>query len=128
MSLYPYPGSQRLRAVSWSHRLATSSTEAQVVDVARDFLATFSPYDLARLPESCRPGRIVDANDVNELAFILVRHDHDDSLGTPRAIHRLTTFFGNASLRLSELMAEQRAHEIIPPPRPGSSVDRAAPS
>jgi hypothetical protein len=111
MSIYPYPGEDqpRLVAVSWAQRLKAARDEAEVVATARDFLATFSPYDLARLPEACRPGRLVDGNDVNELAFILVRHDHDDGRGTARCINRLTRFFTNASVRLSEVTA-------VPPP------------
>ena len=105
MSIYPYAASgSGLQAVSWPQRLKSARTEAEVVDVARDFLATFSPYDLARLPEELRPGRLVDGNDVNDVAFTLVRHDHDDGRGTARSIHRLTTFFTNASVRLTELM------------------------
>jgi hypothetical protein len=105
MSIYPYPASGSvLQAVSWPHRLKTARTEAEVVDVARDFLATFSPYDLARLPEVLRPGRLVDGADVNDVAYTLVRHDHDDSRGTARCIHRLTNFFTSASVRLTELL------------------------
>ena len=109
MSIYPFPGPQRLTATSWPQRLRVANTEQGVVDAARDFLATFSPYDLARLPESLRPGRIVDANDVSELAFTLVRQCHDDAQGTARCIHKLTSFFTQASVRLSELKA-QGAH------------------
>ena len=116
MSIYPYPPSAaRLVAVSWPQRLKSARSEAEVVDIARDFLATFSPYDLARLPEALRPGRLVDGNDVSEFAFTLVRHDHDDSHGTARCIYRLTNFFTNASVRLTELM-------FRPAPKPSSTA------
>jgi len=122
MSIYPYPGHDgaRLHAVSWQQRLKDARSDADVVAVTRDFLATFSPYDLARLPEACRPGRIVDAGDVNDLAFILLRHDHDDSQGTARCIHRLTNFFTNASVRLSEITASREEPEFMPPPAEGT--------
>lgn len=103
MSIYPYPGPQRLTATSWPQRLRSASSEQEVVDVVRDFLATFSPYDLARLPAALRPGRIVDGNDVADFAFALARHAHDDALGTARCIHKMTVFFTQASVRLSEL-------------------------
>ena len=102
MSIYPY-GSGPLLAVSWQQRLRDAESEAEVVEVVRDFLATFSPYDLARLPSQLRPGRVVDGGDVNDYAFTLVRHNHDDSAGTARCIHRLSNFISSASLRLSEL-------------------------
>jgi hypothetical protein len=120
MPIYPYSGSDepRLVAVSWAQRLAAARTESEVVAVARDFLATFSPYDLARLPEECRPGRIVDGSDVNDFALLLVRYDQDDRQGTARCIHRLTTFFTNASIRLSELLAAHADEPEMPPPPP----------
>ena len=103
MSIYPFPGPQRLTATSWPQRLRSAHSEQEVVDVARDFLAIFSPYDLARLPSELRPGRIVDGNDVSDLAFTLVRQLHDDAQGSARCIHKLTQFFTQASVRLSEL-------------------------
>ena len=116
MALYPYPGeARRLMAVSWSQRLQATRSEVDVLAVARDFLATFSPYDLARLPEECRPGRLVDANDINDVAFVLVRcNDQDDGQGTARCIHRLTQFFTHASVRLSELLAPRAPLEYMP--------------
>ena len=134
MSIFPNTGPSRpgLVAVSWAQRLKSSRTEAEVVDTARDFLATFSPYDLARLPMSCRPGRLVDGSDINDLAFVLVRNDQDDGQGTARCIHRLTQFFTNASVRLSEVMAA-RATEMesqgtaLPPRRPPQVERRASP-
>jgi len=127
MSIYPYPANaSRLVAVSWPQRLKSARTEAEVVDVARDFLATFSPYDLARLPEVLRPGRLVDGNDVNEVAFTLVRHDHDDSRGTARCIYRLTNFFTRASVRLTELSISPAATYPSGPraPREGPAAVR----
>lgn len=110
MSIHTYfPTAPGLVAVSWPQRLKAAHTREDVVDVARDFLATFSPYDLARLPEPLRPGRLVDGDDLNAFAYTLVRHDHDDSRGTARYIHRLTHFFTNASVRLAELSVNPAA-------------------
>ena len=130
MSFYPGSRPSRLVAVSWSDRLDAARNESELLEVARDFLATFSPYDLARLPESMRPGRLVDANDISELAFVLLSHGAHDvngaMNGAPRGLHRLRRFFTHASVRVSELMAVPR--EIIAPSRPGSAADRATPS
>jgi len=128
MSIYPGSRPSRLVAVSWSDRLDAARNENELLEVARDFLATFSPYDLARLPESMRPGRLVDANDVSELAFVLLSHGAHDVSGAPRGLHRLRRFFTHASVRVSELMAAPSVREVIPPPRPASAGDRAAPS
>lgn len=132
MSIFPNTGPSRPGpvAISWAQRLKSSRTEAEVVDTARDFLATFSPYDLARLPVACRPGRLVDGSDINELAFVLVRNDHDDGQGTARCVHRLTQFFTNASVRLSEVTAaraaEMELNGTAPPPRRPPQVERRA--
>src|SRR5688572_8741772 len=83
--------------LSWQGRLDTASTEAEVVDITRDFLATVSPYDIARLPEQCRPRKMVDANDITNYAFLIVRHHCDDIHGTARVAHKLAAFFTSAS-------------------------------
>jgi len=125
MSIYPYPGRQRLTATSWPQRLRSATSEQEVVDIARDFVATFSPYDLARLPAELRPGRFVDGNDVADFAFNLVRQDHDDAEGTARCIHKMTHFFTQASVRLSEVKSGGAHFAKVPR---GSAADaRRAP-
>jgi hypothetical protein len=93
------------RPATWQGLLATCATEAEVVAVARDFLATISPCEAARLPETLRPRRMLDANDITTYAFDLVRGDAGDDGGTQRALHRLAHFFSRASIRLAEIMS-----------------------
>lgn len=90
---------------TWQNRLDAATSEAEVVGVARDFLATFSPYELARLPEGCRPRKLVDGNDVAAYALILVKSNCDDGIGTARCLQMLSTFFSRASERISAVMA-----------------------
>ena len=45
---------------TWQDRLDSASSEIELLDVARDFVATFSPYDLCRLPDACVPEKLVD--------------------------------------------------------------------
>ena len=91
--------------VSWHSRLSSATTEAEVVGVVRDFLATISPYDMARMPAHCRPGKMVDANDITNYAFLIVRHNCDDGEGTARVAHKLASFFSSASIRLAHILA-----------------------
>jgi hypothetical protein len=91
--------------VSWQGRLEDASTEAEVVGVVRDFMATISPYEIARLPAHCRPRKIVDASDITHYAFTIVRHHCDDGQGTARVAHRLAGFFTSASIRLSHILS-----------------------
>lgn len=88
---------------TWQDRLLDTTDAYEVVGLARDFVAQFSPGEIAHLPELCRPGKIVDAEDVNAYAFVLVRHHCDDGQGANHAIHQLAAFFGGAAQRLAEL-------------------------
>lgn len=91
--------------LTWQQRLANASTESEVVDVARDFIAQFSPYEIVTLPPQCRPpGKIHDSSDVTEYAFALVRHRCDDGEGVTSAVHKLADFFSHAAVRLSQIL------------------------
>lgn len=91
--------------LSWQNRLDSASTEGEVVDIAKDFMAQFDRHEIQQLPEACRPGKFFDANDVTTYAFALVRRDCGAAPETAEMVHRLAGFFSNASIRLSQLMA-----------------------
>jgi thiamine biosynthesis protein ThiC len=91
---------------TWQERLDTATTESEVVDVARDYLATLGPAEFASLPEALRPGKIVDANDITTYAFDLVRQEcHDE--GVQHLVQRLAHIMSRASIRLSEIMVTE---------------------
>lgn len=98
-------------APSWQDRLRSAVTERDLVSVARDYLATFSIAEISSLPEPCRPGRIVSAQDVADYAYVVVRRHCDDGAGVEAPIHRIAVFFANANARLGEigLSGEQSA-------------------
>ena len=96
--------------MSWQDRLDGAATEADVVAVVREFMATVSPWEVARLPEELRPRKIHDASDVTQYAFDLVRGDVLDNEGTQRALHRLAHLFSRASLRLSAILTGDPPH------------------
>jgi hypothetical protein len=100
-----HPREKLPMTVSWQGRLDSATTEAEVVDIVRDFMATISPYEIARLPEHCRPRKVVDASDITSYAFLIVRHHCDDVVGTARVAHKLASFFTSASIRLAHIMA-----------------------
>src|SRR4051812_19190081 len=75
--------------VTWQDELHAASTEAEVLHVARNFMAQFSPSEIAQLPEPCRPRRLVDGNDLTTYAFDLVRHRCDDGVGAEHLAHKL---------------------------------------
>ena len=92
--------------LTWQERLDDVTSEPEVVDVARDYLATLSPEEFASLPEALRPGKIVDANDITTYAFDLVRKEcHDE--GVQHLVQRLGHIMSRASIRLSEIMVTE---------------------
>ena len=94
--------------LTWQERLDDAATEAEVVDVARDYLATLTHQEFTHLPDALRPRKIVDANDVTTYAFELVRYEcHDD--GAQRLVQRLAHVMSQASIRLSQIMVTERA-------------------
>lgn len=90
--------------LSWQGRLVAASSAAEVIEVARNFVAAFTPLEIARLPALCRPPELADANDISEYAFALVRHNCDDNDGSARLAYRLASFFSNASILLSRVV------------------------
>ena len=96
--------------MQWQQQLKRATTEREVVMVTRDFIATFSPAELAVLPQELRPRKIVDAQDITTYGFDLVRAECEAS-DAKAALHRLGQFFSAASIRLSEIMAGQQTED-----------------
>ena len=98
--------------LTWQERLDQAVTEDEVVAVAREYLATVTPQEIARLPDAVRPGKLVDANDVTTYAFDLVRSECDDPAGTG-TLQRLAHIMSRASIRLSEIMVVEHHHPPV---------------
>jgi hypothetical protein len=94
--------------LTWTDLLRNDETEADVLASAREFVATVTPQEVALLPVEIRPGRLVDANDVTSYAFDLMRAHWREDEAAHAVAHRLASFFSNASIRLSEIMARDR--------------------
>ena len=89
---------------SWQDAVRAADTEGDVLDLVRDFLAQFSPPEIAQLPHHCRPGKIHDASDVTEYAFDLARHRVDEAEDGAQVLYRLSAFFTDANERLAEIL------------------------
>ena len=81
-------------------------TEEEVASTARDYLASWSPEEIFRLPKDCRPRRIRDGEDINTYAFQLTRArfnrapDVDEDL-----LEKMMVFFTHAATRIAQLQA-----------------------
>ena len=94
-----------MTTVSWQGRLNASSTEGEVVDVARDFVAQFDHEEVASLPEKCRPFKFMDGEDLANFAFTLVQHVTGGDTRSARLVEKLAAFFSHASFRATRLAA-----------------------
>ena len=102
----------RKTIVTWQGRLDRAHNEREVVEATREFIARITPAEIARLPDECRPHKLVDANDVAEYALSLGRAQHGDVKESRRSVAKLCAFLTAASTRLSQLA-----------PRPAGSDD-----
>ena len=89
----------------WFVQIDRARTATEVAFLTRDYIATWTPEELALLPEECRPGRIRDDKDIEELHGTLVDVYRASRATGPalEALQRITSFFVRASIRLSEL-------------------------
>jgi hypothetical protein len=94
----------------WLDRLRLAHTEAEVLAVARAYLASFDEYELRFLPPRCRPRELVCSNDVSTYAFDLVVHRCEEMDASARLVRTLAAFYTRASIRVTEIVCgtEQR--------------------
>lgn len=90
----------------WQLRLGDANSTEEVLWVARDFLAQWTPEQIAELPEHCRPGRLADADDIASYALSLVKHQCDgESWQVAAPIQEMASFFIAAATRVSQIMS-----------------------
>ena len=92
--------------LSWPGRLDLAASESEVIEVARDYLASLDPFEVDRLPDPCKPRKLFVANDIAAYALDLVRSDCDPD--SAAVVHRVAGFFANANDRLVHLLADTR--------------------
>jgi hypothetical protein len=98
---FPHRDSQ---GMSWSQRLDLAEREADVVAIARDYLASLDPFEVATLPERCKPRKLFDATDIASYAFDLARQ-HTEEPPAAALVHRMAALFVHANIRLSQILA-----------------------
>jgi hypothetical protein len=92
----------------WRTLIRTATHQDEVIELVRDHLARWSPEEIARLPEDCRPPRIRDAEDISRWAFELASTHCAQRLTADgeRVLDSMLEFVTQAAVRLSELNAE----------------------
>ena len=77
----------------------------EIVALTQDYLASFSPEYLGRLPEDCRPTHIKYDDDIEYWAHRLSQRYYagNDQPVDGDLLHELLDYFLNALIRLAEL-------------------------
>jgi hypothetical protein len=97
-----------------SHRnLEDARTPHQVLTLTRDYLASLSARDLARVPEGCRPERILDETDISRCSRRLTE-EYWQLRGTAAdvgVLEEMWSFFLRASIQLARLQEQEAESE-----------------
>jgi hypothetical protein len=84
---------------AWQDRLDEASSSEDVLRIVSEFLSFWTTGEWQAIPEDCRPRSLQNAQQVNAYAFLLARR-LTGSAKTDPGLHRLSTFFTKASLRI----------------------------
>ena len=92
-------------------RLRAASSQHDLLALVRDYLSEWRPEELAPFPIECRPGKLVDSQDLSDFALDLTRAYVAVNLSAQqqRAIEEMDAFVGQACQRMAEL--ERRAQQ-----------------
>jgi hypothetical protein len=96
---------QTVEAATWPQILARASTEESLHAAIRDYLASWSPRELAFLPKELRPpAHFLAAEEVVLYAFLLAQArcacDRDN-----QALVRMSAFFTDAARQIGTVMS-----------------------
>lgn len=95
----------RAANATWHQRIEASEDVEMILSVTRDYLATFGPEHLARLPADCRPGRIKGEDDIAYWSCKLAQYHHKDPATRIDAelLQEMLNYFLHAWVRVSQI-------------------------
>lgn len=93
-----------IKATTWQERLEDCCTERDVVEVTRAYLASFDHFEIARLPDDCKPTKLVSSSDISRFAVGLASYRYDENDDSAELIHRLAVFFIEAHMKLCRIV------------------------
>ncbi|MGE5617090.1 MAG: hypothetical protein ACM3X5_09260 [Bacillota bacterium] len=91
---------------SWHVQLDRCGGIESILSLTRDYLATFGPEHLARLPEDSRPGRVKGEDDIEYWACRLAQARQSSELASPvdgELLQEMLGYFLHAWVRVSEI-------------------------
>ena len=94
-----------MAAIGWQAKLDAARNEDDVASVCNEFLATWSAAELAEIPSSCRPEGTSTPESISPYANRLIAAVGVGNRAAAPALHRMSTFFTKAALRLADVMS-----------------------
>jgi hypothetical protein len=88
-------------------KLKVAHSEEEVVAIVRDYLGDWLPEELAHIPEHCRPAKIRDVVDINEVTFNLTRErmSSDEAADDADLLVEMESFFAQACARVAQMQS-----------------------
>ncbi len=81
--------------------LGSASNEHEVLLIARDFIASFTPHEIELMPAECRPTKLVDGEDIARYSYDLATHRCEEENPGNTLVRIFARFFAEASRRLA---------------------------
>jgi hypothetical protein len=109
----------RRETVTWAELLATALTPEEVLDITRDFIASWTPYEIAALPDPCRPPAdgFRAPEDIVLYAYTLVSY-HCGAGAADEDVFRMAKYFSDAARQVAHVMSNaplpQAGNEEVP--------------
>ena len=105
-----------MKTLQWMARLDAAQSSDDILAALGDFIASWSSYDRAQLPETCRVPAAPRRDDLARLALAIPLEMDRFDVDRTRAqlLKRLEIFVARAVVRVSQL-ATQQAPSFVPP-------------
>lgn len=101
--------------IDWIQKIGVTRSQQDLVELSREYLASWYHGDLAQIPEECRPTRVRDADDLHYWSERLAEGFCEGALlGARPDLHRQMLTFFMAAVRRSKALprpAEERAED-----------------
>lgn len=90
-------------ATTWNSRLDEATTADAVTTLCDRFVTAWTFHELGQLPAACQPNDVVETDDVSPYALKLVERLGERDAAAAPMLHRMSTFFSKAALRLAQI-------------------------
>lgn len=99
--------------IDWIQKVGVARSQEELLELSREYLASWYHGDLAQIPEQCRPSRIHDVDDLHYWSERLAEGFCEGALhGEKPDLHRqMLTFFVAAAQRASALSRPPEGRE-----------------